>query len=621
MARITMNKKITTIIKNQAFMIKKAWNFSKLFFICKFLIAFLNGVMPAVNALFSKFLIEKLAEKNWTGAVVIIVVMTITVFAKGQIVILLNRQIGVIGDLYRNALLFDIQAKIVNMDYSVLFSPDTLKTRDLATQAAQGNIATGFLDATFASISSFISILSLGIVLSVVSKWVYAVMAALTVIKVFTVYVDKRAQIKNRLELADVNREISYYMTMLIDENYANDMRMYSISGWVIAKYKKAVAKTQQLTKKLIDKMAVNGSVRNVLSVIELAVYYVFLAVRVIYFNLSFADFTMVLTALNTFSTQVTGIAGNIINLAENSVYIEAYRKLIQTKNSIAVDNQGVNADLITDTGTVYRIENMCFRYPGNNQYVLDNVNLTVEKNKFYVIVGENGEGKSTLCKLLCRLYDVSEGKILYNGTDIRSIDFKSYRNKIGIVFQDYKYYALSIAENVAMNEYENTGELRAKVYDALCKAGLKEKIDSLPGGIDTKLGKIFDEDGVLLSGGELQKLALARVLFKNQPIVILDEPSSALDAFAEDELIRAFNSSLKGKTVFYISHRLSVAKYADEVVFIHNHTVEAVGTHSDLMVKCKKYAEMYNIQAKHYIGDFASTSSFSSISSDMLEP
>ncbi|MBO4770819.1 MAG: ABC transporter ATP-binding protein, partial [Clostridia bacterium] len=431
----------------------------------------------------------------------------------------------------------------------------------------------------------------------------------------------KRAQIKNRLELADVNREISYYMTMLIDENYANDMRMYSISGWVIAKYKKAVAKTQQLTKKLIDKMAVNGSVRNVLSVIELAVYYVFLAVRVIYFNLSFADFTMVLTALNTFSTQVTGIAGNIINLAENSVYIEAYRKLIQTKNSIAVDNQGVNADLITDTGTVYRIENMCFRYPGNNQYVLDNVNLTVEKNKFYVIVGENGEGKSTLCKLLCRLYDVSEGKILYNGTDIRSIDFKSYRNKIGIVFQDYKYYALSIAENVAMNEYENTGELRAKVYDALCKAGLKEKIDSLPGGIDTKLGKIFDEDGVLLSGGELQKLALARVLFKNQPIVILDEPSSALDAFAEDELIRAFNSSLKGKTVFYISHRLSVAKYADEVVFIHNHTVEAVGTHSDLMVKCKKYAEMYNIQAKHYIGDFASTSSFSSISSDMLEP
>lgn len=597
-----MKLKFKGLMSNQLFMIKKAWKFSKMFFICRFLIALLNGVMPALNALFSKLLIEQLLGKSWDGALMIILIIVGASYVKGQAVLLLNRKIGIIGDLYRNALLFDIQAKIVTLDYAVLFSPKTLKTKELATQAVQSNVATGFLDATFAAISSGVSIVSLGVVLSIVSKWVYVVMAVLTVTKIITICLDKRAQYRNRLELTEVNREISYYMTMLVDENYANDMRMYSISDWVIAKYKKTVDKSQKLGRRLLNKTTANGSIRHAIGTIELGLYYVFLAIRMVFFGLSVADFTMVLTALTTFSSQVTGIAGNIITLAENSIYIEAFRELMETENTIAVDGKGCNADEIPETANIYRLDKACFKYPGSENYVLSNVNLEIEKNKFYVIVGENGEGKTTLCKLICRLYDVNDGSIMYNGVDLRSIDYRSYRNRIGIVFQDYKYYALSIAENVAMNDYRDTEEVRAKIYDALCNAGLKEKIDGLPNGIDTKLGRIFDENGVLLSGGELQKLALARVLFKDQPIVILDEPSSALDAFAEDELIQTFNRTLKGKTIFYISHRLSVAKYADSVIFLHNHTVEAVGSHDELLASCDNYSKMYHAQAKHYV-------------------
>ena len=190
---------------------------------------------------------------------------------------------------------------------------------------------------------------------------------------------------------------------------------------------------------------------------------------------------------------------------------------------------------------------------------------------------------------------------MLYMNTNIKNIEYKSYRNNIGVVFQDYKYYCLSLAENVAMNEYNNSDEIENRILDALDKAGLGKKVSSLPKGIHTQLGKIFDDEGVLLSGGELQKLALARVLFKNPSIVILDEPSSALDAFAEDELITTFNSVLKNKTVIYISHRLSVANYADKVIYIQDGMIKGFDTHKNLLNNLPSYKAMYETQAKHY--------------------
>ncbi len=193
--------------------------------------------------------------------------------------------------------------------------------------------------------------------------------------------------------------------------------------------------------------------------------------------------------------------------------------------------------------------------------------------------------------------------------TNVKNIEYKSYRNKFGIVFQDYKYYCLSIAENVAMNEYQDTPEIENRILNALDNAGLGEKIASLPKGIHTQIGKILDSEGILLSGGELQKLALARVLFKDPAIVILDEPSSALDAFAEDELT-TFNSVLKNKTVIYISHRLSVANYADKVIYIQDGTkviyiqdgtIKGFDTHKNLLNNLPTYRDMYEAQAKHY--------------------
>lgn len=271
------------------------------------------------------------------------------------------------------------------------------------------------------------------------------------------------------------------------------------------------------------------------------------------------------------------------------------------TENRIAIPNKGIDIVNLSDCKNSFEIENVSFKYPGAKINTLENLSLSVEKGKFYVIVGKNGVGKTTLVRLLCRLYDSTTGCIKYLDNDIRTLEYRSYRENIGVVFQDYKYYCLSIAENVAMNEYDEEPETLNRILMALNNAGLGEKIRSLPRGIHTQLGKIFHNEGILLSGGELQKLALARVLFKDPSVVILDEPSSALDALAENELIKTFNTALKGKTVFYISHRLSVAKYADKVIFMDDKHIKGFDTHENLLKDCEDYRIMYESQAKHY--------------------
>ena len=401
--------------------------------------------------------------------------------------------------------------------------------------------------------------------------------------------------------MAPINTEVSYYMTMLIDEAYVNDMRMYSIADWAVRKYNQCMDKSHHLLVKLTNSELNTGLIRTVLGAAESVFLYGFATIQVIFYGLSFANFTLITSTFKTFSDSISNIARSFIDFGENSAHVQFFREYMTAENVIAVPGKGTPADQIAVSSPIFELKDVSFKYPGASTMALENVNLSVEEGKFYVVVGANGAGKTTLTKLICRLYDVTDGSLQYMGTNIKDIEYQSYRNNIGIVFQDYKYYCLSIAENVVMGEFDGTPETEKKILDALTKAGLGPKIESLPLGIRTPLGKILDKNGVLLSGGELQKLALARVLYKDSPIVILDEPSSALDAFAEDELIQTFNSALKGKTVFYISHRLSVAKYADKVIHIGDKKILGFDTHQNLLKESPEYNAMYTAQAKHY--------------------
>lgn len=593
--------KIKLIFSNAVYMFKVIWNFSKSLFFGKMLLAILNGVIAPLNAYILKILVEKITVFDWNSTLAVIGIIAAVNLTNGVLQAYINRKLGITGDLFRNHLMFEFNSKVVNMDYEILFEPDMIQMKELAFKTIREGRAIKYLDILFSCISYVISLVSIIYLLSSFSWWVYLIMLGLSSIKIYTVIADKKHNYNISVDMAPINAETSYYMNMLADESYANDMRMFSISRWVISKYEKCITKAHKMLEGLLSGIFKNTVVRNVLSGIETVFLYTFVASQMFFNNMTFADFTMATSALRTFSDSITNITGSLIDLGENSAYVKIYREFMKKKNTIAVPGRGRNIKELPDTRYIYELADVGFKYPGSEKMVLEGLNLQAEKGKFYVIVGKNGVGKTTLVRLLCRLYDPSSGIIRYMNNDLRDLEYKSYRDNIGVVFQDYKYYCLSIAENVAMNEYDGSEEVIKKISDALNAAGLSEKINSLPKGINTQLGKIFDKEGVLLSGGELQKLALARVLFKNSSVVILDEPSSALDALAEDELIRTFNTALKGKTVFYISHRLSVAKYADKVIFMEDSGIKGFDTHETLLESIKSYRVLYESQAKHY--------------------
>jgi len=213
-------------------------------------------------------------------------------------------------------------------------------------------------------------------------------------------------------------------------------------------------------------------------------------------------------------------------------------------------------------------------------------------------IVGMNGSGKTTFIKLLSRLYDPNEGEILLNGIDIKKYDYDEYLNLFSIVFQDFKLFSFSLGQNVAASvDYEEN-----KVKDTLIKAGLKERLDNMPKGIETPLYKDFDEDGVEISGGEAQKIALARALYRDSPIIILDEPTAALDPIAEFEVYSKFDQIVGTKTAFYISHRLSSCRFCDEIAVFHEGRIIQKGRHEELLEdKDGKYHELWYSQAQYY--------------------
>lgn len=593
--------KIKLMFSNAVYMFKVIWNFSKSLFFGKMLLAILNGVIAPLNAYILKILVEKITVFDWNSTLAVIGIIAAVNLANGVLQAYINRKLGITGDLFRNHLMFEFNSKVVNMDYEILFEPDMIQMKELAFKTIREGRAIKYLDILFSCISYVISLVSIIYLLSSFSWWVYLIMLGLSSIKIYTVIADKKHNYNISVDMAPINAETSYYMNMLADESYANDMRMFSISRWVISKYEKCITKAHKMLEGLLSGIFKNTVVRNVLSGIETVFLYTFVASQMFFNNMTFADFTMATSALRTFSDSITNITGSLIDLGENSAYVKIYREFMKKKNTIAVPGRGRNIKELPDTRYIYELADVGFKYPGSEKMVLEGLNLQAEKGKFYVIVGKNGVGKTTLVRLLCRLYDPSSGIIRYMNNDLRDLEYKSYRDNIGVVFQDYKYYCLSIAENVAMNEYDGSEEVIKKISDALNVAGLSEKINSLPKGINTQLGKIFDKEGVLLSGGELQKLALARVLFKNSSVVILDEPSSALDALAEDELIRTFNTALKGKTVFYISHRLSVAKYADKVIFMEDSGIKGFDTHEKLLESIESYRVLYESQAKHY--------------------
>ena len=313
--------------------------------------------------------------------------------------------------------------------------------------------------------------------------------------------------------------------------------------------------------------------------------------------DLSFASFAALIAAAESLFYCIWNFSYSIGNFQQVAINSIDYFRVMDIKP--VIENSG---SIVADEFSIINIIDVSFKYNENDKFALENINLKLKKGERIAIVGENGSGKTTLVKLLLRLYDPIKGSILFNDTNYKDIFPKSIRSRCGAVFQDYQVYALSVAENVLMREIINDDD-RKLVIEALVFSGLYDKIKDLPLNIDTQITKEFEEDGLELSGGEKQKLALARIYASEYELIILDEPSSSLDPIAEADIYEKMMKLNKFKSLIFISHRLSTTKLADFIYLFDQGKIIEKGTHEELMnIDNGIYKNMFNVQAKEYV-------------------
>lgn len=312
--------------------------------------------------------------------------------------------------------------------------------------------------------------------------------------------------------------------------------------------------------------------------------------------TMELSSFVVLSNAMVTGAWILINLSTGLVGMYQNGLYISNLREFIEYEPKRPEDGEGAEPEPFSSL----EIRDAGFTYRGQETPTLEKITFTVKKGEKIAIVGHNGAGKTTLIKLLLRLYDTDTGKILYNGKDIREYRIKSYRALFSTAFQDFQLFSMTVAENILMRRPEGEADYR-KVAEALTLCGMYEKVMSLPQGMDTMLTREFAADGAVLSGGEAQKIAVARAFASDYEVAVFDEPSSALDPIAEYRLYESMMKSCDGKTVFFISHRLSTAALADRVYLFENGRIVESGSHRELMEAGGAYADMFEKQARSY--------------------
>ena len=405
-----------------------------------------------------------------------------------------------------------------------------------------------------------------------------------------------RLDVKKDKDMTFHKRTKAYVKRIIYLKDFSKDMRTSDILAVLHKRYKDAVKNNRKIIKKYGCKAALletfTGLFGRALPVVIAYIYATFrYAVKK---NLRLADFSVIMTAMDNIKSIVNDMGSAINTTRKEALYFENLRVFLEYESKV------VSGSKEAEELETLEFRNVTFTYPGAEKPTLKNINVVFRKGETTAIVGHNGAGKTTFVKLLLRFYDPQEGVILYNGIDLKEYDITSLRNRFATVFQDYKVFALSVAENVLCKEVQNEDE-SFKVKEALKNSGAELFVKRLPEKENTVITREFDEKGTGLSGGEQQKVAVARMFAKDYDFAVLDEPSSALDPVAEYKMYETLIEATKNKTVVYISHRLSSAVLSDKIYVFGNGTVQESGTHESLMEKHGIYAEMFNLQASSY--------------------
>lgn len=492
--------------------------------------------------------------------------------------------------------------KLFHTDFKNMESPDFLDYAQRAKTAL--NRGKGFHGVLYQS-RNFIAqgtlmILSAALIgIQNILMMIIFIVISFGIVKISSFFT-KRDKIKFSDAMAPTWRKMNYLESTTKNFDFAKDIRLFNMSNAFFNQLSGVNETYKELNRKHHNRMVLwEVSLGSVL-IVQKILMYTWLVYNVVTGAYQISDFVLYVGLVSTFHASVGYVNWIYSDMRTNSLMINDYRNFVDWKEDreTADEKDGHITEINLDKFE-FRFENVSFKYPGHDNYVLKNANLTIKNGAKLAVVGVNGAGKTTFIKLMMKLYEPSEGRILLNDVDIKEYNREEYFKLFSPVFQNVECFAMPIYQNISFAEEDKTD--MNKINEVLEQSGLSEKINSYEKGIHTNLLKIFDKEGIDLSGGEKQRLAMARALYKDGKVVILDEPTAALDALAEDRMYREFENMIYGKTAVFISHRLGSTRFCDKIAMFEDGTIVEEGTHEELMAKNGKYAYMFGIQSQYY--------------------
>lgn len=565
--------------------------------LCSLMYFIVNEFIAVFNIVYPKYIIDGITEDRGIKYITIYTIVFLLIkFALGAMEGLFMHI--TMTKTHRLSKHFDLHIcmETAKADYSVVENDSYIAKRQMVYNYIYA-FGMGLHLKLMSIIGSIIRLCSIIVIIATFRIWLIFLLLLMIVINTIIKDIISKKEYKLIKNLEKITRKFNYIKDILKNREYGKEVRINQLADYFLVKargFSKAIFKGNQTRRRY--RYFFQNNIKINTNLLQEGVAYFYLAVNAWNQSISLGSFTMYLNAVSKFSDSMNNLMSHIMDLKNSNLSYQDFKEYMDLPKKMRTGDI-----LVKNTDQKHKIEfqHVSFRYPGNDREVLRDINIVIGAGEKLSIVGENGAGKTTFIKLLIRLYDPTEGEILLDGVNIKKLEYNSYMNTLSVVFQDFKLFSFSIKENIVFQKVNNVKE--EEVEHILEKSGLLRNIKKLDKKIDTMLYKEFDDEGVELSGGEGQKLSIARALYKNGGIVILDEPTAALDPRSEYDIYMKFNELVQGKTAIYISHRLSSTKFCDKVAVFENGSIMEYGTHEELLKKNKIYAELFWKQAHFY--------------------
>ncbi len=596
------------------YIIGLVWKSGPIYLFLMSFVALFDGFMPLLGALLSREILNELqtvvteraggrvyGTAEFLGSMALVLLIYFFAYRiLSRVVSLLSRAVNhMAGERVVRLVRTRIMQQAGTIDLASFDLPAFYEKLENANREA-GNRPISILSSTFSVISTVISLIGYLVILCSALPLAALAIVITSIPTAIVNFIYRRRTFTYMRRRSVDRRQMNYYADLSTNKDLAKEVRIFDLNGELIGRYNSVFERYYKGLRSLILKENVWQVVFTVLSAVVSCVCFALIALGVFEGRHLIGDYTLYTGAITSIATSVTSLITTSATIYEGTLFIDNLISFLREKPTVV---PRIKEPILPARGTAHTLElrHVSFAYPGTDRFVLRDVNLTLRPGETAALVGPNGAGKTTLIKLLTRLYDPTEGEILLDGRDLRDYDVKELYRLFGPIFQDYGKYAATVSDNIRFGDLKKQTS-DEQITEAARHAGADAMIRDLKDGYNTQLMRYFSKDGTELSGGQWQKLSIARAFYSDADILILDEPTAALDALAEQEVFRRFDELRGDKTTIFVSHRLSSATVASKIIVLEYGRIIEEGTHRELMEKNGRYAELFRIQAERYL-------------------